>query len=81
METRKRRVVRPFWVRAGLAGLPGRGAALVFFWLCVALALGLFGTSLALAIGGVYSAYWVGLLVPGVGMLFAAWWYGNGNMP
>src|SRR5947209_9755036 len=76
METKQRRVVRPFWVRVGLAGLPGRGAALAFFWVSVALALGFFGTSLALVVAGAYPAYWVGLLLPALGMVLAALWYG-----
>ena len=55
---------RPFWVTAGLAGLPSRGWAWGFFWFSVACAA-------ASAVAGFwFPVAWLGLL-----FLLAAWWY------
>jgi hypothetical protein len=77
MRPDKRRLPRPLWVQLGLGGLPTRGAALAFFWLCIGLAIALFCVSMGLAIGGIFSADWIALLVAGIAVLFAALWYGS----
>jgi hypothetical protein len=40
-------VERPLWVRIGLWGVPNRPSAWVFFWVCMALAMGFMGFGFA----------------------------------
>jgi len=54
----------PFWVELGLAGLPNRAWALVFFWIAV-----------ALAVLSIPAALYFPLAILGVGFGLAAWWY------
>lgn len=56
---------RPWWVRAGLAGVPSRGAAVAWCWGCVAL-------SLAGVAAGVTGVWWAWLGAP---LVLAAGWY------
>jgi hypothetical protein len=53
------------WVRIGLWGLPNRGSAWGFFWLCMAIAVG------CIAYGFVDRRFFIG----GVMALAAAWYY------
>jgi hypothetical protein len=55
---------RPLWVHLGLWGLPNRGSAWVFFWICTAFA------SISVA-RGFSDPRWFW----GAGMYFAAHWY------
>lgn len=55
----------PWWVSAGLWGLPGRGWAWGFFWFSLLLALG------GAVVGVLY--FWPAFL--GVGFVLAAVWY------
>src|SRR5262249_39768933 len=76
MNEKRQRVRRPLWVQLGLYGLPSRGAALAFFWLCVVLVVGLCCVAVVLAVAGVCSAYWVALLFAAFMLSWAGLWYG-----
>ena len=58
------RMARPFWVKLGLWGLPGRRSAWLFFWISMALA------AFSVVYGFQDPRWFLGTM-----MLFAALWY------